>query len=354
MARLLGSAAPLNYCSAAACKFGLSLFFTLSAFLICELLLREREAVGTVGVKQFYIRRILRIWPLYYYALALGAVFELLPGGHPANIVAMGWFAIFLGAWRTALRGSLGSPVDPLWSISVEEQFYLFAPWVVKFFNRKSLYAFCAVLILASNLRLVYLSRMAAQNDHSWYDAPVQFECFAGGILLCLVLHSRLFRIRLWQRLSVIVIAWGCWLFAAHLLSSGGFQSNASHGCWPPMSYYALAVLGSVLILVAFLGINPKLLPGWIIYLGRISFGLYIFHIFATRITDLIPIGRILKALIPSFLLRAVLNPALSLGLPLALTIGMAAVSYRFIETPFLKMKKRHAMIESQPVIGDR
>jgi peptidoglycan/LPS O-acetylase OafA/YrhL len=90
VAMLSGGILRILDATANACGFGMSLFFTLSAFLICELLLRERQAIDTVEVKQFYIRRILRIWPLYYLALALGAVVALLPGGHPHDIVAMG------------------------------------------------------------------------------------------------------------------------------------------------------------------------------------------------------------------------------------------------------------------------
>ena len=127
IANVLGSAAPILYAFARACRFGLSLFFVLSAFLICELLIRQRETVGTVGVVQFYIRRILRIWPLYYLGVALGAAFAFLPGGHPSDVVRMGWFAIFMGSWMAVFHGWISNPAGPLWSISVEEQFYPFA-----------------------------------------------------------------------------------------------------------------------------------------------------------------------------------------------------------------------------------
>jgi peptidoglycan/LPS O-acetylase OafA/YrhL len=66
--------APAYDAFSTACGYGLSLFFTLSAFLICELLLRERSSTGSIDVKQFYIRRILRIWPLYYLAITLGSL----------------------------------------------------------------------------------------------------------------------------------------------------------------------------------------------------------------------------------------------------------------------------------------
>ncbi len=337
--QLLRGLAPVLYASQEACGFGLSLFFTLSAFLICELLLRERESAGDVGVKQFYLRRILRIWPLYYLGLFLGVVIALLFGGQQGDWAKFGWFAIFMGAWSSAIQGWIRNPVAPLWSISVEEQFYLFAPWIVKFFNRKALYALCAALVLVANGWLYYLGRALASDNRVWADSFVQFECFAAGILLCLVLRGRVPRIGAWQRLALVAFSLSCWFFATYGFHAKDFGAGGHNpGSWPLIGGYALAALGSVLLLVAFLGVNPKLLPGWAIYLGRISFGLYVYHEFALYIS------RHLLASFNGHFLRS--------SVALGLTILMATVSYRYFETPFLKMKKRHSVIESQPIAG--
>jgi peptidoglycan/LPS O-acetylase OafA/YrhL len=338
-----------------ACNFGLSLFFTLSAFLICELLLREREAVGTVEVKQFYIRRILRIWPLYYFGLALGLAFMFLPGGRTDQIAYLGWFAIFMGAWRIATQHLFDSPAVPLWSISVEEQFYLFAPWVVKYLNRKSLYGFCAALLLGANTWLYSLGRESANDRLIWFNSFVQYECFAGGILLCLVLRGRLPRLAVWQRLALLAFSFYCMFYACYGLHCRfGDPGKWNPGSWPLMLMggYALAALGCVLLLVAFLGVTPKLLPGWAIYLGRISFGLYVFHEFATYATDHLVIHYLSTHMNP--LIKSLEGPIflLNYGLTFGLTVLMAALSYRYFETPFLKMKKRHSVIESQPIQG--
>jgi len=349
---LLKGFAPILYTSAWASGFGLSLFFTLSAFLICELLLRERVATGAVGVKQFYIRRILRIWPLYYLGLALGAIVMFLPGGHPEDVAGLGWFAVFLGTWYKAAHHSFESPAGVLWSVSVEEQFYLFAPWVVKYFHRKWIYGFCLGLVFLSNGWLFYLGKSRANDSGVWFNSFVQFESFAAGILLCLVLHGRLPRFAIWQRLMLLAGAWACWFYACYRLNPRMSGGN-NPGSWPLIGGYALATFGSVLILVAFLGMNPRLLPRWTIYLGRISFGLYVFHDFAIYIANRIPYGhlRFIQA-IPSYPLRVCVYTLLSLGLPLGLTYAAAALSYRYFETPFLKMKKRHSKIESQPITG--
>jgi peptidoglycan/LPS O-acetylase OafA/YrhL len=350
--RQMGGLAPVLYASTNACGFGLSLFFTLSAFLICTLLLRERESCGTIQITQFYIRRILRIWPLYYVGLALGAVFLYLPGGIPEQIVSVGWFAVFLGAWSIATQHSFANPAIVLWSISVEEQFYLFAPWTIRIFKRRYLYYFCAVLILICNICLYCFGRVQSTDVAIWFNSLVQFECFAAGMLLCLVLRDRLPILRIWQRLSILASSWFCWFFACFKLHCRFPGNGVNPGGWALMEGYALAALGSVLLLVAFLGLDSRLLPRWAIYLGRISFGLYVYHAFLIHTTYHLILGTFAAHQNP--IIKSLHGPifVLNLLLTFALTILTASLSYRYIEAPFLKMKKRLSFIDSQPIAG--
>ncbi len=347
--RALGSHPQLFVSFSSACGFGLSLFFTLSAFLICEILLRERRAIGTVQLKQFYIRRILRIWPLYYLGLALAMLMAALTPGSHGDIARLSWFAIFFGAWQLALHGPIHSPGAPLWSISVEEQFYLIAPWAAKLHTRRTLYGFCGLILLVSNLRIYYLGRVAAPEFRVWFDSLVHFECFAAGILLCLILNGRLPRFHLGLRAALFASAFGMWFCSVHFLNSR-FIYTANPGGWPLIGGYALAALGSDLMLLAFLGCDAKLLPAWAIYLGRISFGLYVFHEFAIRFAQLLRLGHRVTMTIPNYPLRIGVSGTIDLGLCMGLTVLMAALSYRYFETPFLRMKKRHAIIASQPI----
>jgi len=112
-----------------------------------------------------------------------------------------------------------------------------------------------------------------------------------------------------------------------------------------------MAALGSVLMIVAFLGIQPSLIPKWAIYLGRISYGLYVYHILSIIIVDNLFIGRHVSKAIAYYPLRVCLGGAIDIVSTLGLTVLMASISYRYLETPFLKMKKRHAIIESQPIV---
>ena len=71
--------------------FGVSLFFVLSSYLITELLLREKELIGTLDVKSFYVRRILRIWPLYFFFLALAAAMHVVGAGTAHRVAGRVW-----------------------------------------------------------------------------------------------------------------------------------------------------------------------------------------------------------------------------------------------------------------------
>jgi peptidoglycan/LPS O-acetylase OafA/YrhL len=222
--------APVLYSCFGAYKYGLSVFFTLSAFLICQLLLAERKTTGTVSAKKFYFRRILRIWPLYYLGLALGAAFAFIPGGNPGSAARLGWFVIFMGAWESATHGWLLNPMFSLWSVSVEEQFYLFAPLSVKYLSQKALYGFCALIVAGANGRIIYLVSAHASADRIWADAFVQFECFGAGILLCLLLRGKIPVLRGWQRLALLAAGWCALVFAGRELQS------ADAGCNPVLA----------------------------------------------------------------------------------------------------------------------
>jgi peptidoglycan/LPS O-acetylase OafA/YrhL len=106
--------------------FGVDLFFTLSAYLITELLMREKERFGRLDVGAFYVRRILRIWPLYFGFLA---AYFVASGIFPVLQIDWRYFAfflVFLGNFALATIGlAPGLAIVRLWSVCVEEQFYI-------------------------------------------------------------------------------------------------------------------------------------------------------------------------------------------------------------------------------------
>jgi peptidoglycan/LPS O-acetylase OafA/YrhL len=131
--------------------FGLPVFFLLSAFFITELLQREVAATGRVDARAFYIRRILRIWPLYFLVFfGLAALNLVVPGAganSPAEIFS---FVAFAGNWFITFNGwTIEYPVIPLWSLSVEEQFYVAIPLLAALSRRHLVAVNIAVLVVA-------------------------------------------------------------------------------------------------------------------------------------------------------------------------------------------------------------
>jgi peptidoglycan/LPS O-acetylase OafA/YrhL len=109
-------------------EFGVCIFFFLSSYLITELLLREKRDTGTILIPAFYVRRILRIWPLYFAMIAASCLYGLFA---PAHAVSIAWtisLLLLFTNWYTAGHGYPPGFLFPLWSISLEEQFYLLWP----------------------------------------------------------------------------------------------------------------------------------------------------------------------------------------------------------------------------------
>lgn len=329
-------------------RFGLSLFFTLSAFLIFELLQRERHLTGSVGVKQFYLRRILRIWPLYYLALLLGVWWAFRFGNGVGDLPQLGWFAVFLGSWFVNTHGWIVNGAYPLWSISVEEQFYLFAPWLTKYCGRRLLFGFCALIVVIANWTLYLVAREPGTYHDTWTNSLIQFECFAAGMLLSLCLNGGIPKTHTSFRVLALVGAAVFWLVAGNIFSAFD-ELRTPSGSWQLMIAYGLAAVGSSLIVWAMLDFQGGRYSQWAIHLGRISYGLYVFHSFALFLFAMIPMENTGMNGLHSHVLRAALILAVRVAAPLLATYILAELSYRFFERPFLRMKQRHTVIVSQP-----
>jgi peptidoglycan/LPS O-acetylase OafA/YrhL len=319
--------------------FGLNLFFTLSAFLICELLLREKRSTNSVNAKAFYIRRILRIWPLYFVGLAMAALIALSSGPDWNSLSWAGWAAVLMGNWFVVAHGFPGSPMGPLWSISVEEQFYLIAPFTVKLLNRWALGLFAIALIALSIGAIAISGAMKVSSESLWTNSFVQFQSFAAGILICLVSRERGGGFSKWTRLTLFASGLFCWYIVSDRFNVR-YPSNSHPEAWKLIAGYMTASIGCSMLLVSFLGVSKRF-PRWIYYLGRISFGLYVYHMLAIRIA-----GSLFGSHLRGIGLGLFMRGATAMGL----TVLSAMLSYKFLETPFLKLKKRHEIIASRPI----
>jgi peptidoglycan/LPS O-acetylase OafA/YrhL len=320
--------------------FGLSMFFLLSAYLISELLFREREQTGTIAWNLFFTRRALRIWPLYYAALA-GTILltRLVPRIAPYNFRISGsgiaGMSFFVANWLGA--GQLGRLVGPLWSISIEEQFYIIWPPIVKAGGRRlALIAAIFFAICASVWLWVFYSR----GGKLWYDTPVEFLFFAAGVIIAIATHGRPM-----GRLGVIarscLLAAGLFSFVTAVLV-GRLGTDNVEGITRTNLYfgYGAAVAGCVLVFFAILGF-PNI-PRPLTYLGKISYGLYVFHAgimtFSMRLI-------VRLRLVPSSVSYMLVVDSVAL----LLCILAAHLSYKYFETPFLRLKERFEVVRSRP-----
>jgi peptidoglycan/LPS O-acetylase OafA/YrhL len=311
--------------------FGLPLFFVLSAYLIGTLLLRENERCGTVNLYAFYARRILRIWPLYFFGLGIGCAVAIFVDKRPHDLMLFAAFALMAGNWFSMIWRT-ANPMLPLWSISVEEQFYLFCPVAIKHLSRRGLFIFSWFLIALSDLTLYVLGQLHANADRSvWYNSFVQFQMFGGGLLLCLWMHHRKLTTPVWKRLLSLGGGVVCWLIACFAFGAKTMAPGTSG--WSMVAGYTVGAVGCLLIIVAMLDADRRWLPKSMIWLGRISFGLYVYHGLAIRIA-LFCFAQ--EHGYQHFLLCFIGSAAL--------TVILATLSYRLLEMPFLRMKERFEM----------
>jgi len=257
-------------------NFGVCLFFMLSSFLITELLRRELEAYRDVHIGAFYLRRMLRIWPLYFgitIAYALGGRYFPAMRMESGRVLA---YFLLAGNWYIALHPWIQTPLRSLWSISVEEQFYLVWPLLAHFGGTR--------MIAKAGFAIVPLSLMAimiASSDKAyayntvWLNSFTQFQFFAWGALLALALNGGMPKLHRAVRGVVGLGGVVLWLFAAY--ATGIKRPGAKVSSMQFCCGYLIVAAGCLLLLLAVLGTKLRL-PEWPVCLGKISFGLYVFH----------------------------------------------------------------------------
>jgi peptidoglycan/LPS O-acetylase OafA/YrhL len=315
--------------------FGVDVFFALSSYLITELLLREKQQCGEVDVRAFYLRRILRIWPLYFAFLAFAAALHwIIPGQH------IGWraglaFTFLAGNWWIVFQGFPSSIIFPLWSISIEEQFYLTWPAVVRRLSHRAMAAIAIGLLVVATLTRLYLGSHHAGETQVWCNTLARLDPIALGVLTAILLKGRtpnlqpLARVALFVAgLSGIALAANYWMVKYDPLATSSMVLG-----------YPAAALGSVALLIAVLNEHAMLRKSALVYLGRISYGLYVFHVLGLMISDYTVHDQ--TASLGRYVLRV--------SVALAVTIGLSAASYRWLETPFLQMKQRFTHVLSRP-----
>ena len=315
---------------------GVNLFFVLSAFLITTLLLEEKKQQGEFSIPKFYLRRILRIWPLYFLMIGIG--FFLIPLAYSATEFAYHETAdiryfLFFGVNFHLLY--LGFPYSPmlavLWTISVEEQFYLSWPWLMKV-GKKILPLLCLIIIGGS---LIFRIMNLHAGRENYFNTLSVMSDFGVGALFAWIASERG---KIFDWLSNLPRKF-IFVFYLLLLAALVFYDE-----WTSLLAGQIAERLVMGLLFGFLvfeqcfcnnspwkaGINRR-----INYFGKISYGLYCFHELGILLS-LHFFFRIMHSTMEP-LTYLFLQPLLGLGI----TVALAALSYEFFEKWFLRWKEK-------------
>ncbi len=327
-------------------KLGVVLFFVLSGLLITYLLLNEESQEQTISVKKFYIRRILRIWPLYFLIVAFALFVAPRMDFFHLNNCESGLssnttlpisllFLFFLPNGVISYFGVVPYAVQT-WSIGVEEQFYLTWPWLVKKVKNRAV-LFPAVFIVYNVIKIVLI---ALQHKSPVFKILLQFwyyfniDCMALGAMAAYVAFYKKENI---QRVLFHPVTQVITLVLLAVLIGFGYQFRYMH-----FEIYGI-LFTTVVINLAF---NPKTilkLENRVFnYLGKISYGIYMYHFIALTITI-----RILQHF-------KFINNFAIYTLGFVITTGLSALSYQFFESWFLNIKKRFAFFESKKPLRAR
>jgi peptidoglycan/LPS O-acetylase OafA/YrhL len=288
---------------------GVRLFFVLSGFLITGILLRAREGAGPGGrggvLRAFYARRFLRIFPLYYATVVAVALL-----GNPRMLETLPWHLAYLSNFCIGRMPDYpGPPVSHLWSLSVEEQFYLCWPLLVLFAPRRFLLPLTlSTLLLAPLARLATLGIAGPVAAAVW--TPSCLDTLGVGAALA-VLGPRG---QVWVRPCLPL---GLALLGATYVAGDVFCRVFRD------SAYALLFAGVVRGAASGFGGRAGRVLTWapLAWLGTISYGIYLIH-------------HMLPMRLPAYGLTRTL-------VVLAVTIPIAAASFHFFESPLNRLKRR-------------
>jgi peptidoglycan/LPS O-acetylase OafA/YrhL len=308
---------------------GVDLFFVLSGLLITGILLDTKQSEGYF--KNFYARRCLRIWPLYYSALLF--MFVLVPLLRPSEAQTIfaarssPWWAYpvflqnFLVPTPTLATGLLGVT----WSLAVEEQFYLVWPLVVRFCNENRLRKIAIAVICLSPVLRFFLSR---HDVNIYSNTFCRLDGLMAGAFLALLLRSNGF-----VPSRYVSRAWVTLLAAAPL----AVVIDLFHARWIVFSLVALASVSFVYLALfsAQRWLQAILTNRFLVYTGVISFGIYLL--------EKIPLDAV-----KYFHLER--HEFLALPITAAATFGLAALSWNLLEKPFLKLKRFFGPPRGRPV----
>jgi peptidoglycan/LPS O-acetylase OafA/YrhL len=316
--------------------FGVQLFFVISGFLITGILLDARRRAGECGVpcsavlRSFYARRILRIFPLFYGTLAIAFLL-----GHSSVRTYIWWLIPYLSNLLIAIHGEWIWGISHFWSLAVEEQFYLLWPVLILFTSRRLLLPLIASAIVFAPVYRFVCYVLGVNAITAGVLPFASLDTLGLGAILALLLRNRA-NDRKGRALMILRVASiaGCLGYFA-LNIAGLFKGLPALLYWLSTAMIAPTVFG--IVWLAARGVGGPI--GWfmelnpLVYLGRISYGLYILHPFIP--TAVSKFCRVMR--MPNV---AILHPHYYFALNLCVLVGASSLSWHFFEKKINGLKR--------------
>lgn len=311
---------------------GVDIFFFISGYLLTYLLIMEKEKYGKVNIPKFYIRRGLRIWPLYFFLIALAPfIINWLGDPQPEYLRTI----LLINNFQTIATQTWEYPFAHFWSICIEEHFYIFWPIIIAFIPSRKLLKTIIILIGISWAYKVGTYIFIPQNWYQLYLHTLsRMDVILMGSLLAAVYIQKPFEFKLNGYISV-----GLLLFLCVLLSFDDASdfSNMFNGVLRRPVYIALLALPMMDLMF---NSNRKNLFGKhnpFLYLGKVSYGIYMYG------NILVPI--VIKKVVVTYSIH---NIYFYFALVFVLSLLIPVISYEFLEKPFLKLKQRFSMVKTR------
>ena len=332
---------------------GVTIFFVLSGFLITYLLLMEQKVFSKININAFYFRRILRIWPLYFLILFIAYVVipYFIPEDHLIEMDRRSLKSFLMNVFFltnfTLILKLTPLIIRVIWSIGIEEQFYIFWPWLIKMKEKKrnSLILLIIFFFPFSKLFFVLFEYYTGSNSLQIISSIItvtRFDSMAiGGLFgilaFCKKIDFGYFTIR-YESVTSKKIQWGVYfsIFISYLITfiyPSLFQiiNYILHPC-----LFAICIVNLATNSNSVLNIENNYMN----YLGKISYGLYLIH----QIVIYLVLAR-LKAF---FKYDSVfLNYLLPYTITLAIIVFISGILYKYYESPFFRLKNKYANIKT-------
>jgi peptidoglycan/LPS O-acetylase OafA/YrhL len=325
---------------------GVSLFFVLSGFLISGIVWDSSSQPNWwLG---FYIRRALRIFPLYYAALAYAAVSGFL--FEPEVLHRLWVYVFYLQNVGPLVRVAELLPgdrvvLDPFWSLAVEEQFYLVWPFLLALLAPRRTVAMrvCLAVWIGSFALRLGMAHSHLQESWLYRFSPSRVGELCLGAFLALCIRSNPQSVSRLLRLSrPVFLLSAAVLVALGISTSGNFETYNT--AWTTLGIFILPVLFSSMIALC---LEPSAVQRFfslpiLRWFGRISYGIYVYHLLFRPIYHWLALRLLPHS---SMMMTDLLTSVISI----ASTLVVATISFHFLESPFLRMKKRLRVLSQPP-----